>query len=202
MKKYLFIIIWVLLFCNTFAQDLLNPPKLSIIDTCSIINRSSFFVKGWNWGQINSGLRLDTALSINFYHANIFYNQADNATGANLAAVVGRNIIGGRNNPRIFNAHCLHLEPALEVNSTSKFRPKYGDNSGAVFGFRYRNFSVGDTLSFPNLDYSRFSLNCAGITNSVKVLDSVWDGTILRCLDYDGPTSNFGAFSAKNRIWG
>jgi hypothetical protein len=78
----------------------------------------------------------------------------------------------------------LHLEPSLTVDSTQNFKPRFGDNTGAVFGW-YDKF-VGDTVGLGNDDFSRFLLNKNSVTTPTLVLSNIWKGDILKWLDYDG----------------
>lgn len=98
-------------------------------------------------------------------------------------------LAGGRISDNIFNAMALHLEPALTVDTTVSFQPIPGDSTGAVFGFKYRNFSVGN---IPINDIHRFYLNKNKVPqgSTIKVLSDVWDGTILRWEDTQGKTSH------------
>ncbi len=193
------ILILVFVFMKGYSQDLINPPVLQNIDTCQRVNHGSLgFVKGWNWGS--PGARIDSALNINFYH-NIDYSSSDYIPNMNLVAPLRGKIVGGRNADVVFNALSLHLEPTLKVDTSDNFKGRTGDNTGAVFGFKYRNFSVGDTVSSWN-DFGRFILHRdRPVTYPVKVLDSIWDGSILRWEDYDDKDHKYPTFNGSDTIW-
>lgn len=61
MKKLRFLMYLVLLLSaeGLLCQDLLDPPKLHVVDTSTAINRNRDFFLGWNWGS--PGLKLDSA---------------------------------------------------------------------------------------------------------------------------------------------
>lgn len=138
-------IILTFTFARLYCQDVINPPVLPNVDTTQVINRGSLgFVKGWNWGS--PGAPLDSALNINFYH-NMNYSTSDYKPNMNVAEQLGGFIVGGRNSNVVFNALSLHLEPTIVVDTTENFQGRHGDNTGAVFGFKDRNFTVGDRRS-------------------------------------------------------
>ena len=180
MKKYIIIFVVMLFIENLYAQNNIDPPAIDSVVNSSLINRNfNRFIKGWNWGS--PGEALDNAFGINFYH-DYPVNAIDVADSMNVSLVIGPPIIGnGRNANQIFVALGLQLEPTIIVDSSEAFKPRFGDRSGSVFGFNYRDFTVGDT----NTDFERFVLHKNNLTQPKVVLKDIWDGTVLRWLDYD-----------------
>lgn len=197
MKKLILFMYLVLILSaeGLLCQDLLDPPKLNVVDTSTAINRNRDFFLGWNWGS--PGLKLDTSLLINSYH-NFPVNSTLVKTnmkvmevpgdGTNLTVpnnTWGTGLIGGRNSNNVWLGQSLHLEPTLTVDSTDNFIPRAGDKTNAVFGFEYRNITVGSIISDstqPN--FSRYLLNQTGVTSPIRVLDNIWNGSILTWLNY------------------
>ena len=163
------------------AQNIIDPPAIDLVDTSSIIKWNyRGFIKGWNWGSTGAGL--DEALGINFYHG-FPATSPDVADSMNVSLVIGDPIIGnGRNANQLFVALGIQLEPTITVDTTENFQPRAGDKCGSVFGFKTRDFTVGDTST----DFNRYVLRTDNFTEHVVVLKDIWDGTILRWLDYDG----------------
>ncbi len=151
--KILIVLLLLITINITNSQDLIDPPKLHVVDTCSILVRqTNSFIKGWNWGS--PGLKLDSAMLMNSYHD---YPANSTDTKSNILSMQkpgpwNANISGGRNFNLFFLGQSLHLEPTTKVDSTDNFRPRFGDINGSVFGFYNRNFTVGDTVS-SGLDY-------------------------------------------------
>ncbi|MGA2296305.1 MAG: hypothetical protein ABSG15_02025 [FCB group bacterium] len=184
------------------AQDIVDPPKLFNKDTSAvIISNIKEFPRGWNWGS--PGRKLDSAMYVKYYHElKLYENQTDYIDSARAIQPLSKVVITpnytpfdttydtsyvnivGRNNNYQFNSIALHLEPTIVVDSNDNtFQPRAGDGTGAVFGFYYRDFDVGDTVT----DFNRFVLHCdRPVTYPRVVLNNIWDGTILRWLDYDG----------------
>ncbi len=185
MKKIIIIAVFFAAICVVYTQNILTPPTiLKDSDSTYIEKENKTFLLGWNWGS--EGRLLDEALYINAYH-DLRLDRTDYKNNILLIHAQPDNISGGHNSANLLNSHALHLEPTIIVDSTNDFKPRYGDETGAVFGFNYRNFNYGDTVS-SGIDFSRFILNrnTSIGSNGVIVLDSIWDGTILRWLDYPG----------------
>ncbi|OGU56833.1 MAG: hypothetical protein A2X64_07415 [Ignavibacteria bacterium GWF2_33_9] len=177
---------------NLFAQDLINPPKFDYliqnnIPTCYwdyIYHGNSPYILGWNWSS--KGAALDNALQMNTYH-DFPFTQTD--VKHNLLLIQPPNedptykIVSGHNQNYILNAHCLHLEPTITVDSTENFKPRFGDITGAVFAWTYK--TVGDTVSSGD-DFSRFILHNNSVSSPTLVLKDIWKGNILKWLDYCG----------------
>ena len=182
MRKYVIIFVMMLFVVNIYAQNNIDPPPIDSIAQSGLIQRNfDGFIKGWNWGS--EGKELDKALGINFYHGGIHNGHSDykdSVLTAILPHVEG--IIGnGRNANQIFVALGIHIEPTIIVDSTENFRPRFGDRSGSVFGFNDRDFTLGDTST----DFERFVLHKNNLNQPKVVLKDIWDGTVLRWLDYD-----------------
>jgi hypothetical protein len=200
MKKTGLIFLMLLLsIIEAMGQDIIDPPKLFNKNTLDIYDRrSQKFTLGWNWG--GPGRALDQALFINTYHnMPVTYSQnSENGYSEEVGDSIGaidviKNPVSGahltgRIDTLLLNGISLYLEPTLPVtNATindSKFKPRWNDYLGGVYGFKYRNTTVGDTLATGN-DYSRFVLRASRISSPpVTVLDSVHDGSIIRYLDF------------------
>jgi|GEM_PF-6254402 len=181
MKKFLIIFLMMLFVVNIYAQNNIDPPPIDSVVNSSLINRNfNRFIKGWNWSS--EGEELDKALGINFYQGGFKENQIDQADSLNFAIGLGKQIIGhGRNANELFVALGIHIEPTIIVDSSEAFKPRYDDKCGSVFGFNYRDFTVGDT----NTDFVRFVLHKNNLNQPKVVLKDIWDGTVLRWLDYD-----------------
>ena len=150
-KEFVFIsVILIFSFFRSESQDKIDPPKLPyfnyvnyiynnfLVDTAYFPYDKNFdqtlFVKGWNWGT--PGAHLDSALGINFYHdMPLGYGQHDFKYYMRVAKQMG-GVTGGRQCDNIFNAQYIYLEPTLIVDSTENFKGRYGDSTGAVFGFK------------------------------------------------------------------
>jgi hypothetical protein len=176
------------------AQDVINPPKFEyFIPTNShysdINHNTAPYLLGWNWGSLNSAM--DQALGINSYHDFPFDVTTD--VKENILVIQPPyldptyKITGGYNANLVLNAHCLHLEPTINIDSTENFKPRFGDKTGAVFGWRYK--TVGDTVPIGD-DFSRFILYKNSVTSPTLVLKDIWKGDILKWLDYDGTFSS------------
>jgi hypothetical protein len=96
--------------------------------------------------------KLDSAMDMNFYH-NFYFGDTNSINNSLNIPQIKNSVIAGRNKDRTINAHALYLEPTIDVDSTDNFQPRVGDSTGAVFGFRNRNFDVGDTVS-SGVDFS------------------------------------------------
>jgi hypothetical protein len=180
MKKI--IVFLMLISFNLFSQDKIDPNPLLAIDTAMSIraNGSNSFLRCWNWGS--QGKALDSALKMNSSHDfDLDSTTTNNASNMQVIAAFRDYPFHGIDNDLVFNGMSLFLSPYIIPDSTPNFKAKYGDKNGSVFGFNYRNLSVGYDTSKVN----RYTLHKAGITDSVKVLDSIWDGTILRYLNPD-----------------
>ena len=126
-----------------FAQDKIDPPKFDYLIQNNtptsywdyIYHGNTPYILGWNWSS--KGAALDNALQMNTYH-DFPFTETD--VKENLLLIQQTNedptykITAGHNTDVVLNAHCLHLEPTIAVDSTESFKPRYGDNTGAVFG--------------------------------------------------------------------
>ncbi len=205
MKKYFLIITLIIVFTaiNIDAQTLFNPPKLNVSADTAIRSNITKFIIGWNWGA--EGKKLDEALFINSYHQMHLKTWQGNYIGdykhdMTLFHPLQDSITGGRNCYNILNSHCLHLEPTIDVDSTTNFKPRVGDNTGGVFGFLRKSIGVIPTSGE---DFNRFVLYQNSLpsgTDSMVVLADVWNGSILRWLDYDGSenTNELGDWERTN----
>ncbi|OGU41382.1 MAG: hypothetical protein A2X61_13015 [Ignavibacteria bacterium GWB2_35_12] len=168
---------------NLFAQDIIDPPPLSCVNDTVIQREFNHFIRGFNF--YNPGRKLDEAMNMNYCHS-LWYGETDLFNNPYNIPTIKNYVIRGRDVDRTINGHALYLEPTLTVDSTENFKPRFGDKSGAVFGFRNRNFDVGDTVS-SGVDFSRFKLLKENIGSApALVLSNIWDGKILHYLDYDG----------------
>jgi len=61
-------------------------------------------------------------------------------------------IVAGHDADVVLNAHCLHLEPTLTVDSTDNFTPKAGDTTGAVFGWYNKSIGINGAIGDTNFD--------------------------------------------------
>lgn len=217
MKKLLLLILVLFATMGINAQDIVDPPKIFRKDTLTILdNRSNSFLLGWNWG--GTGRLLDQALQFQTYHGMPYGSGYVDTIITNYGDTIGvwrptsfSNVIAdsvkaipamfeinttypllARNDDVLFNGISLFLEPTLTVISGDDFKPRWNDRTGGIFGFRYRNFTngIGDTISSGN-DFSRYRLHAANVTNPVVVLDSIWDGSIIRYWDYAGTNHEF-----------
>ena len=194
MKKILLILVIAL--CNLFtiyAQDVINPPKFDFFTTSTggydtLVTRNfNHFYLSWNWGS--EGSKLDKALMMNGYHGFPFdKNDVDeNMLTINNTYFDEVNakyyIVGGYNADLVLNAHCLHLEPTITVDSTQNFIPRAGDTTGAVFGWLNKNTGTNGTSG--TIDFDRFILNRTSVTSPTLVLSNVWKKNALHWLDYD-----------------
>ncbi len=202
MKKIILIVLTIVLFAISLtAQSKIDPPALFNSNTESVIKKESTnFLRGWNWGS--SGRKLDEALLINSYHSlpHKIENELDrtgyiSTIGDSIKLIEWLGIPGirwddwrnltGRNDTLAFNGMSLHLNPTVTIDPTSEYKSRWNDSSGAVFGFRYKNWAVGDTIS-TGIDQHRFILSRNKLsTDSAIVLNNIWDGKILRYQDYD-----------------
>lgn len=177
------------------SQDLLDPPKIQGLYTTTVIDRNTNYFMGWNWG--NQGKKLDTSLLMNSYH-NYPIGSFDVKSFMKVMEVPGdgtkitvpnntwgNGLIGGRNSNNAWLGQSLHLEPTLTVDSTDNFVPRAGDKTNAVFGFEYRNTTIGSILNDSSLtNFSRYLLDQTGVTTPIRVLDNIWNGSILTWLNY------------------
>ncbi len=153
-KIYLFVVTYIIFCCyNIFSQDIIDPPKLIQFETTTLVDRSiNHFIRAWNWG--GPGAMLDSAMFINTYHGFIFDSDdylEDTHLMTRPDSCYAR-LIGGRAKNFVFNAHCLYLEPTLDIDSTQEFVPASWNKSGAVFGFPYKNSTgIIDTNENGNL---------------------------------------------------
>ncbi len=194
-------LLFLIISFNLYSQNIIDPPKIYSRDTSSVFDGSTNkFLIGWNWS--NKGSKIDSLLGINAHHGLpwlftpdytkrdpwVVYDYSsdmlDSAKGiVILNNIVDNLILGSRSDTAVFNGISLHLEPTLIVDKSDNFKPRFGDSTGAVYGFQYRNFLIGDTVSSGN-DYGRFILRKDSITGSPQIaLNNIWDGSILR---YEG----------------
>lgn len=195
MKKFIIVgtITLILSSLFLFSQDVINPPKFDYLIQNNtptsywdyIYHGNTPYILGWNWSS--TGSTLDNALQMNTYH-DFPFTQTD--VKHNLLLIQPPNedttykIVSGHNQNYILNAHCLHLEPTITVDSSENFKPRFGDKTGAVFGWTYK--TVGDTVPVGD-DFSRFILYKNSVASPTLVLKDIWKGDILNWLDYDGP---------------
>jgi hypothetical protein len=169
-----------------YSQTLLTPPPLDGVKNSQYTNRNpNEFILGWNWSA--PGKKLDEALMMNTYH-DMYLNPSilDYKDSLYIFAPLGNSVTGGRNQWNVLNSHSLQLEPTISIDSTNNFQPRVGDTTGSVFGFGYKNLNVGSIPSSGD-DFNRFVLNKNSLTtDSAVVLNNIWNGSILKWLDYDG----------------
>ena len=205
MKKLLICLVAIVSIISAYSQDIIDPPKLPTDFNDSTIYDKNFtntnFIRGWSFGT--PGRKLDEAMYMNYYLMGIFpqwdntYQYTDSSfyIKNHRRTVVIDSVVGGRNGTCILNAHSIYLEPTIIVDSTNNFKPRQGDSTGAVFGWYYRNFDVGDTTN----DFNRFLLYDSNLTNGPEiVLDSIWNGSIIRWLDYDGDDHGYSNVGRTN----
>ncbi|MCX6153894.1 MAG: hypothetical protein NT007_07035 [Candidatus Kapabacteria bacterium] len=160
-----------------FGQDRIDPPKLYLLDTASVVDRNwSGFMRGWNWGCY--GQKLDSALHINFYHYgtltdsfNKYIRIIQPLTGA------------GYTSDNIYNCRSLYLEPTITVDTSGGYIPRIGDSTHSIFGWLNK---VGHLESFGNKDFGRLILNKDSITPGTKVLYNAWKADIFTWQDFTG----------------
>ncbi len=200
MKKATIILCFAFAVSAAMSQDIVDPPKLFNKDTLSIYDkRPETFTIGWNWAGPVS--KFDRTMNVTTYHEIPKYYKdgkwpipyaIHNQILDSLKAIPclwdvtdGRELCNRVHNSAM-NGMSLFLEPSLPVDTSDNRPARWNDASGGVYGFRYHNWSVGDTAASGN-DYSRFRLHAANVsTEPVVVLDSIFDDSILRYLDYDG----------------
>lgn len=210
MKNIVFLLAVLFVHTSLYSQDIVDPPKVFDKDTLSAFDGSTAFHIGWNWG--GTGRKLDEALSVNSYHFIPFRNYSTKE----FSSEIGDNIRGiqplwmiipaseyeeliTRVNRVLFNGMSLLLEPTLPVDTTDNNVSRWNDACGGVYGFRYHNWDVGDTVP-TGIDFSRFRLHAANVTSApVVALDSIYDGTILHYLDYFG--TNYVIYDTLNKTW-
>lgn len=182
---------------SLYSQDIVNPPAIqTVIDAQTGIDpliqkNQNRFILGWNWGSPCK--TIDEALKINAYH-NFPLTSTDVAPSMRIINPPGnwnQEVIGGRNSNRLSNSHSIHLEPTLPIDAKGDVIPRAADNTQSVFGFKYKNLSVGRIpTSVGGVDLQRFVLNKYAVGSTpVLVLNNIWDGKILRWLDYAKQTS-------------
>lgn len=183
MKKTLITMILFFTSVNLFSQNPLDPAKVFIKDTSSVINLiDTQFVKGFNWSS--QGARLDSAMHINFYHHmdldTSFHDYYPNARLMQPLEHPTRVIIGGRNNIRLFQGHSLYLDPTITVDSTLNFKPKPYDNTGSVFGFLNKSkVRILNSTQDTSKDYHFAMLDKDSITSGPEiVLSNIWKNNI------------------------
>jgi hypothetical protein len=195
MKKMIIIAIFMAI-GNLYAQNIIDPPCVSSSFTDgSVFDRSygdTHFIKGWNYG--GAGVELDNALGMNYYLKPYFnepWETSDFLHSADSFAVAHRQFlhIANLTNPikveRPFNAQSLRLEPTIEVCSTNAFVPRPYDSSGAVFGFYHKNkVRIVEESDHSDPLYHHAILCKDSVAGSVTVLDSIWDGSKLRLLNF------------------
>lgn len=203
MKKILILAISVFSLIQIYAQDNIDPMPLFNKNTLDVYDhRGNQFVLGFNWSSTSRAL--DQALNINCYHAmpHIITNGDYDTTGyitdmgdsikdIEWLGIPGRHwydwkVLTGRVDTLAMNGETLYLNPATTINiNDNTFQLRWNDSTGGIFGFKYHNWTVGDTES-TGADQHRFILSKDDlIGNSAIVLDSIWDGSILNCEDFD-----------------
>ncbi len=191
-NKNLLVAIFIILGCySLLSQDIIDPPKLNQLVNSNIIKREqNKFIRGWTCGS--PGNMLDSAMFINTYCG----YENDSLQGVNQCTYdllfitrpghSENNIVGGRNNYSIFNAHSLYLDPSLVVDTTQGFVPRPNENTGAVMGFLDKDTTVSDTAIDQNGNGHLLLYQNYLYDDSVKVLSNIWKNDCLRWLDYDG----------------
>lgn len=183
MKNIILFLTFILVsFSTNFAQDKLVPPVLQSLNDTVIVRNIDKFILGWNWGK--EGKVLDSLLQINVYHdMNLNDTTIPSNYGKNLLLFqpAGNGslveLVGGRHSNCIFNAQSLHLKAALQVNGKD-FVPITSDRTGSVFGFRNKSNKIVVNNNRCELRRDKFG------NNGEKVLSNIYDGSILRWLDF------------------
>ncbi len=166
-----------------YSQDVRSPkPVININDV--LLGFSPKFVKAWNWASIDR--RLDSALSINFYHRNT-YNSTWNAPQDyefpnnqwRLQAFHGQKGIGGGDKEySMLQAPAIEFNPAITFYTQTNFDPNNfipidNDSNGSVFGFKQIDIVHGSIPS-TGVNKNSYVLNKNGITTPIDILSQPW----------------------------
>lgn len=197
MKK---ILLFILLFTSLNAQDHINPRKLDYLSASSYTASSattsfidynyskSKFILGWNWGSGGTH-NLDEALHINTYHRGkwgVNWNNilsSSNFEEGSSAIMSLDNVYGGRVSPNNFLGLGLYLEPALNVSTSSTFKPNIEADYGSAFGFQNKNLSIGSNtiVSVGSNTFGCFHLSQSSLTvSSAIILSDIYPKKALR----------------------
>ena len=156
-KYYLFIVILVFSCLACYSQNQLDPQPLNINWGNYFKPDASEFPLIWNWGSI--GYPLDEAMDIRYWHNGTEQvNSNFHCPNQMRISQPPNNIANGPTDTNLLNCQAIIYEPTITVDTTMNFKPRYGDSLGSVFGFRYRNFAVGDTVSSGE-NFHRFILS-------------------------------------------
>lgn len=199
----LLIILFIGLFSlnsSVFAQHLVYPPAFKLIkEYGSLITRTQDkFILGWNWGS--PCRTLDEAMCINSYHHFPFSSSdvAENISVIGVANdVVPRAwrkdtivVMGGRHDNALSNSHALHLDPTIRLNDSGKVLERANPSEYSIFGFREKNMNIC-RLEKDETGKHQLTLKRENLTSGYRdpVLSKIYNGSIMRWLDYAGRTS-------------
>jgi hypothetical protein len=166
MKKYALLLIMLIFSCLAcYSQNILDPQPLNI-DYHNMLVDSSAFPLLWNWGSI--GYPLDEAMEVRYNHnSEADVNNSFDCQNERRISAVSGHIVDGKTKKCLINSQTIVYEPTIAIDSTLNFQIRPGDTLGSVFGFKYRNFTVGDTVSNGE-NFHRFILSKANLI-SVKI---------------------------------
>ena len=196
MKKLIFS--FILISSIVYAQDLINPRKLDYLSassytassaTASFIDYNyskSRFILGWNWGGGGTH-NLDEALHINTYHRSKWgVNWGDILSSSNFqdgaATIIGLdNVYAGIKYPNNLLGLGLYLEPALNVSTSSTFKPNIEADYGSAFGFLNKTLGSNTVVSYGSNTYGCFHLSKSSLTaSSATILSDIYPKKALR----------------------